>query len=119
MPVVVVTHNNTVGASIGADYLVYASKEIEESSAKYRLYSGHPTDSALTSLDVLIHTPSPLSKKTTGISTSTTSLKTTTLLMMTFEEQPRSQGFEKATTVLVYILSHPSLAKYITRRTPA
>jgi hypothetical protein len=49
MPVVVVTHNNTVGASIGADYLLYASKEIEEGKPVYRLYSGHPTDRTLTS----------------------------------------------------------------------
>ena len=51
MPVVVVTHNNTVGASIGADYLLYASKEIEEGKPVYKLYSGHPTDQKLTSLD--------------------------------------------------------------------
>jgi len=51
MPVVVVTHNNTVGASIGADYLLYASKEIEEGKPVYKLYSGYPTDRKLTSLD--------------------------------------------------------------------
>ena len=51
MPVVVVTHNNTVGASIGADYLIYASKEIEGDSVVYRLYSGHPTDLSLHSPD--------------------------------------------------------------------
>jgi len=51
MPVVVVTHNNTVGASIGADYLLYASKEIEGGDVVYKLYSGYPTDSRLTSLD--------------------------------------------------------------------
>ena len=51
MPVVVVTHNNTVGASVGADYLLYASKEIKEGKPVYKLYSGHPTDQKLTSLD--------------------------------------------------------------------
>ena len=51
MPVVVVTHNNTVGASIGADYLLYASKEIEGGDVVYKLYSGYPTDRRLTSLD--------------------------------------------------------------------
>lgn len=51
MPVVVVTHNNTVGASVGADYLLYASKEIEGGDVIYKLYSGHPTDRWLTSLD--------------------------------------------------------------------
>lgn len=51
MPVVVVTHNNTVGASIGANYLLYASKETEEGKPVYKLYSGYPTDRKLTSLD--------------------------------------------------------------------
>jgi len=51
MPVVVVTHNSTVGASAGADYLLYASKEIEEGNVAYRLYSGHPTDRSLHSPD--------------------------------------------------------------------
>lgn len=51
MPVVVVTHNSTVGASIGADYLLYASKELGESGVEYRLYSGHPMDRELSSLD--------------------------------------------------------------------
>jgi len=51
MPVVVVTHNSTVGASAGADYLVYASKSVENGSVIYRLYSGHPTDLILKSPD--------------------------------------------------------------------
>jgi ABC-type phosphate transport system ATPase subunit len=51
MPVVVVTHNSTVGASIAADYLIYSSKEIEGDDLVYRLYSGHPTDRILTSPD--------------------------------------------------------------------
>lgn len=51
MPVVVVTHNSTVGASIGADYLLYASKEKEDGDIVYRIYSGHPTDRQLMSLD--------------------------------------------------------------------
>lgn len=51
MPVVVVTHNSTVGASIGADYLLYAKKTVEDGNVTYRLYSGHPTDLVLTSLD--------------------------------------------------------------------
>jgi hypothetical protein len=51
MPVVVVTHNSTVGASVGADYLLYASKEIENGKVAYRLYSGHPTDLILHAAD--------------------------------------------------------------------
>ena len=51
MPVVVVTHNSTVGASVEADYLLYASKQIEGGEVVYRLYSGHPTDPKLHSPD--------------------------------------------------------------------
>ena len=51
MPVVVVTHSSTVGASVGADYLLYASKEIEDGKLSYRIYSGHPTDKILRSID--------------------------------------------------------------------
>ena len=51
MPVVVVTHNSTVGASVGADYLLYTSKELENGKAVYRIYSGYPTDKKLLSVD--------------------------------------------------------------------
>jgi hypothetical protein len=51
MPVVVVTHNSTVGASVGADFLLYANKSVEGGQVVYRLYSGHPTDLSLRSLD--------------------------------------------------------------------
>ena len=51
MPVVVVTHNSTVGASIGADYLLFAKKTVEDGKVVYRIYSGHPTDLVLHSLD--------------------------------------------------------------------
>ena len=51
MPVVVVTHNNTVGASVGADYVLYASKERQNGKTIYRIYSGHPTDKQLLSAD--------------------------------------------------------------------
>ena len=51
MPVVVVTHNNTVGASVGADYLLYSAKEQENGCLKYRIYSGYPTDKTLVSTD--------------------------------------------------------------------
>ena len=51
MPVVVVTHNSTVGASIQPDYILYASKEMENGVPKYRLYSGYPADKELISLD--------------------------------------------------------------------
>jgi hypothetical protein len=43
--------NSTVGASVGADYVLYATKEIENGKALYRIYSGYPTDKALRSTD--------------------------------------------------------------------
>jgi hypothetical protein len=51
MPVVVVTHNSTVGASINADYIVYTAKEIENGNIVYRRYSGHPSDRELCSIE--------------------------------------------------------------------
>ena len=51
MPVIVVTHNSTVGASIRPDYMLYASKEVDSGGVTYRLYSGHPTDRLLKSSD--------------------------------------------------------------------
>lgn len=51
MPVVVVTHNNTVGASVEADYLLYASKELESGVPVYRVYTGYPTDAQLKCVD--------------------------------------------------------------------
>lgn len=47
MPVIVVTHNSTVGASIGADYLLYARKEISGKKIDYKMYFGHPSDKML------------------------------------------------------------------------
>ncbi|WP_299406115.1 hypothetical protein [uncultured Roseobacter sp.] len=51
MPVVIVTHNNTVGASIQPDYLICTRKELSDGEIKFRLYSGHPTSKKLTSTD--------------------------------------------------------------------
>ena len=50
MPVVIVTHNNTVGASIGADYILYAKKEMDNGAPQYRLYSGRPSDKTLNAI---------------------------------------------------------------------
>jgi hypothetical protein len=51
MPIVVVTHNNTVGASIGADYLLFATKDLSAGEPTYRLFSGYPTDKTLKCID--------------------------------------------------------------------
>lgn len=51
MPVVVVTHNNSVGASIRPDYLLCTKKEIVDGKPEYRIYSGFPTSQQLLSRD--------------------------------------------------------------------
>ncbi|MEZ8533746.1 hypothetical protein AB9R81_11755 [Vibrio cyclitrophicus] len=51
MPVVVVTHNNTVGASIEPDYILYTSKTMNDDELVYDVYSGLPTDKYLKTID--------------------------------------------------------------------
>lgn len=42
MPVVVSTHNSTIGGSIKPDYIIYTDKKIENNSIVYRVYEGTP-----------------------------------------------------------------------------
>src|SRR5690606_29354127 len=49
MPVVLVTHNSTVGASIKPDYMLYTKKEVVDGKIQYRIYSGAPSSIKLTS----------------------------------------------------------------------
>ncbi len=49
IPVIVVTHNSTVGASIKPDYIIYTEKKIETGNVRYRVYSGYPSSKELTS----------------------------------------------------------------------
>lgn len=51
MPVVVVTHNSTVGASIKPDYIIHTSKVINGNAVEYKLYSGFPADKYLIELN--------------------------------------------------------------------
>lgn len=51
MPVVLVTHNSTVGASIKPDYLLCTKKEVIDGKIEYRIYSGFPTSKELLSSD--------------------------------------------------------------------
>jgi len=51
IPVVVVTHNNTVGASIKPDYVIHTRKSTSGGVVNYGLYTGHPSDKFLTGLD--------------------------------------------------------------------
>lgn len=43
MPVIISTHNNTIGGSIKPDYILYTEKKIEENGPHFNIYSGYPT----------------------------------------------------------------------------
>lgn len=47
IPVIVVTHNNTIGASIKPDYLLYTQKIVNEGGVEYKVYCGNPTSKIL------------------------------------------------------------------------
>lgn len=55
MPVVVVTHNSTVGASIKPDYLVFTKRVVESGTVNYRVLFGHPSDKCLKDADGVSH----------------------------------------------------------------
>ena len=47
MPVVVSTHNNTIGSSIKPNYILYTEKSIEDNKPVFTVYSGFPTSPKL------------------------------------------------------------------------
>lgn len=49
MPVVIVTHNNTVGASIKPNYIVHTRREIANREAIFEIYHGYPGSKMLSS----------------------------------------------------------------------
>lgn len=51
MPVVLVTHNSTVGASIKPDYLLCTKKKLKDRKPIYDIYSGFPTSKKLRSIN--------------------------------------------------------------------
>lgn len=51
MPVILVTHNNTVGASIKPDYVIYTKRVIKDEKAIYERYCGLPSSKVLCSYD--------------------------------------------------------------------
>ena len=51
MPVVVSTHNSTIGRSIQPDYIIYAEKKVEDGARVFRRYSGFPGDKKLVAVD--------------------------------------------------------------------
>ena len=50
MPVVLVTHNSTVGASIKPNYLLCTKKKLKDGKPIYDIYSGFPTSKRLSSV---------------------------------------------------------------------
>lgn len=44
LPVVVVTHNNTVGMLMNPDYVLYTQRKITDGQDEYRIFSGSPGD---------------------------------------------------------------------------
>lgn len=51
LPVVVVTHNSTVGASIKPNYIGITRKAIVDGKFEYRVFTGYPSDKELTCFD--------------------------------------------------------------------
>lgn len=51
MPVIISTHNNTIGGSIKPDYILYTEKKIETDGPHFNIYSGYPTAKALKDVD--------------------------------------------------------------------
>ena len=48
----IATHNNTIGASLHPDYLIYTEKEVQTNGmVKYHLYHGYPSSTILTDLE--------------------------------------------------------------------
>lgn len=51
IPVIVVTHNSTVGASIKPDYILYTTKRLNGTDVEYQVYAGYPHSKELTTTD--------------------------------------------------------------------
>lgn len=47
MPVIISTHNNTIGGSIKPDYILYTEKKMEADEPHFNIYSGYPTAKVL------------------------------------------------------------------------
>ena len=47
MPVIVSTHNNTIGGSIKPNYILYTEKRMESDGPHFNIYSGYPTAKTL------------------------------------------------------------------------
>ena len=47
MPVIISTHNNTIGGSIKPDYILYTESKMEADEPHFNIYSGYPTAKVL------------------------------------------------------------------------
>ena len=47
VPVILVTHNNTVGASIKPDYIIFTKRSIHGENVQYKRYFGLPSSKTL------------------------------------------------------------------------
>ena len=50
MPVIVSTHNNTIGRTIKPDYVIYTEKTIQDGEPIFKVYSGSPSSKYLKSV---------------------------------------------------------------------
>ena len=50
LPVILVTHNSTVGASIKPNYIIYTQKNIIDGKAIFETFTGFPSDKNLVGL---------------------------------------------------------------------
>lgn len=50
-PVVIVTHNNTIGASIRPDYIIHTERKIIGNKPEYKIFMGRATDKELVAID--------------------------------------------------------------------
>lgn len=51
IPVIVVTHNSTIGASINPNHLVFTQKLVDSGNVEFKVFFGHPTSKTLKSVD--------------------------------------------------------------------
>lgn len=51
MPVVISTHNSTIGGSIKPDYILYTEKKTDKDGPHFNIYSGFPTGKTLRDVD--------------------------------------------------------------------
>lgn len=50
IPVVIVTHNSTIGASIKPDFILYCQRMTQDGKSIYKIFSGSPSDNFLKSV---------------------------------------------------------------------